>query len=100
MHSLGGVPLLRGSAMKTILIPTEDHDAMPAVLEAAQLVARVFDSYMEGFAVRPSLASYVAVDPVSSLAISDAFEGATANQARDVFESFMQTRGVPQGVRD
>ena len=73
---------------------------MPAVLEAAQLVARVFDSYMEGFAVRPSLASYVAVDPVSSLAISDAFEGDTANQARDVFESFMQTRGVPQGVRE
>ena len=42
--------------MKTILIPTEDHDPMPAVLEAALLVARAFDSYMEGFAVRPSAA--------------------------------------------
>ena len=41
--------------MKTILIPTEDHDAMPAVLEAARLIARAFDSYMEGFAVHPSL---------------------------------------------
>ena len=39
--------------MKTILIPTEDHDSMPAVLEAARLIARTFDSYMEGFAVRP-----------------------------------------------
>src|SRR5262249_54627839 len=33
--------------MKTILIPTEDHDAMPAVLEAARIVARTFDSYIE-----------------------------------------------------
>ena len=40
--------------MKSILIPAEDHDAMPAVMEAALLVARVFDSYIEGFAVRPS----------------------------------------------
>ena len=40
--------------MKTILIPTEDHDAMPAVLEGARLIAHAFGSYMEGFAVRPS----------------------------------------------
>jgi len=37
--------------MKTILIPTEDHDAMPAVLEAGLTLARVFDSYIEGFAM-------------------------------------------------
>ena len=86
--------------MKTILIPTEDHDAMPAVLEAARLVALAFDSYMEGFAVRPSLASYMTVEPVSSLAISGAFEGDTANQVRGEFESFMQTHAVPQGVRE
>jgi hypothetical protein len=39
---------ISGSAMKSILIPTEDHDAMPAVLEAARLIARAFDSYMKG----------------------------------------------------
>jgi nucleotide-binding universal stress UspA family protein len=80
--------------MKTILIPTEDHDAMPAVLEAARLVARAFDSYMEGFAVRPSLGTYVTVEPISSLAISGAFDGDTAPQARAQFESFMQAHGV------
>jgi hypothetical protein len=96
----GGIQLSHGSAMKTILIPTEDHDAMPAVLEAARLVALAFDSYMEGFAVRPSLASYMTVDPVNSMAISGAFEGDTANQARGEFESFMQTHAVPQGVRE
>ncbi|HMJ42681.1 MAG TPA: universal stress protein [Pseudolabrys sp.] len=83
--------------MKTILIPTEDHDAMPAVLEAARLVARIFDSYMEGFAVRPSAASYVSIEPVSSLAISGVFDPEAANQARRTFESFMQTHGVPAG---
>ena len=86
--------------MKTLLIPTEDHDAMPAVLEAARLVAGEFGSYMEGFAVRPSPGTYVTVEPVSSLAIADAFEGDTANQARAEFEAFMKRHGVPQADRD
>ena len=83
--------------MKTILIPTEDHDAMTAVLEGARLVAQIFDSYMEGFAVRPSAASYVTIEPVGSLAISGAFDPDAANHARQVFEAFMQTHSVPAG---
>ena len=86
--------------MKTILIPTEDHDAMPAVLEAARLVAREFDGYMEGFAVRPSPATYVTVEPVSSLAISGAYEGDAVRQVRGEFEAFMQAHGVPPGVSE
>ena len=83
--------------MKSILIPTEDHDAMPAVLEGARLVARIFDSYMEGFAVHPAAGTYVAVEPVSSLAISGAFEhdAELASQARKLFENFMRTHDVP-----
>lgn len=81
--------------MKTILIPTEDHNAMPAVLEGALLVARAFDSYLEGFAVRPSPGTYVTVEPVSSLAISGAYEGDAPKLARASFEQFMQARGVP-----
>jgi nucleotide-binding universal stress UspA family protein len=83
--------------MKTILIPTEDHDAMPAVLEAARLMAQTFDSYMEGFAVRPSPGTYVTVEPVSSLAISGAFEPDTANEAKAAFEAFMKAHNVPLG---
>ncbi len=82
--------------MKTILIPTEDHDAMPAVLEGARLMAQIFDSYMEGFAVRPSPGTYVTVEPVSSLAISGAFEADTANQAKAEFEAFMAANKVPR----
>jgi nucleotide-binding universal stress UspA family protein len=88
--------------MKSILIPTEEHDAMPAVLEAARLVAQTFDSYMEGFAVRPAAGTYVAVEPVSSLAISGAFEhdAELAVQARALFTSFMQAHTVPAAGPD
>jgi nucleotide-binding universal stress UspA family protein len=88
--------------MKTILIPTEDHDAMPAVLETARQVARTFDAYMEGFAVRPTAGTYVAVEPVSSLAISGAFEhdAELAAQSRTLFESFMRTHEVPAAGAD
>ena len=88
--------------MKTILIPTEDHDAMPAVLEAARLVAKTFDSYMEGFAVHPAAGTYVAVEPVSSLAISGAYEhdAELAAQARTTFENFMRTHEVPASGAD
>jgi nucleotide-binding universal stress UspA family protein len=85
--------------MKTILIPTEDHDAMPAVLEGARLVAQAFGSYMEGFAVRPSPATYVTVEPVSSLAISGAYEGDSARAARKLFETFMHRHKVPQAEK-
>jgi nucleotide-binding universal stress UspA family protein len=86
--------------MKTILIPTEDHDAMPAVLEGARLIAHAFGSYMEGIAVRPSPATYVTVEPVSSLAISGAYEGDSARQARSVFEAFMQRHKVPHADKE
>ncbi len=83
--------------MKTILIPTEDHDAMTSVLEGARLMAQIFDSYMEGFAVRPSPGTYVTVEPVSSLAISGAFEPDTANEAKATFQAFMEAHKVPPG---
>ena len=83
--------------MKTILIPTEDHDGMAAVLEGARLIARLFDSYMEGFAVRPSTAAYVTIEPVGGLAISGAYDPETAAHARQTFESFMQANNVPPG---
>jgi nucleotide-binding universal stress UspA family protein len=82
--------------MKSILILVEDHDAMPAVFEAARLIARAFDSYVEGFAVRPLAESYVSVEPVSGLAIPRVGEADRADQARRQLESFMQTRGVPR----
>ncbi len=73
---------------------------MPAVLEGARLIAHAFGSYMEGFAVRPSPATYVTVEPVSSLAISGAYEGNSARQARNLFESFMHRHKVPHAEKE
>ena len=83
--------------MKTILIPTEDHASMPAVLETARLIAQRFGSYMEGFAVYPAAADFVAVDPVSSLTIASMQAGDEEIErlAQGLFESFMQAHAVP-----
>jgi len=83
--------------MKTILIPTEDHASMPAVLEAARLIAQRFGGYMEGFAVYPAASDFVAVDPVSSLTIASMQEGDEEIErlTQGLFESFMQTHEVP-----
>jgi nucleotide-binding universal stress UspA family protein len=83
--------------MKTILVPAEDHDSMAAVLEAAWLVARRFDSYVEGFAVQPAALDFVAVDPLSSLTmpqITDS-DAQIERDSRQLFESFMASNNVP-----
>src|SRR6516225_4850740 len=86
--------------MKTILIPTEDHEWMPAVLETARLIASRFGSYMEGIAVRPAAADFVAVEPVSSLAMArvEQADVEIAGEARAAFETFMQAHQVPRAV--
>jgi nucleotide-binding universal stress UspA family protein len=83
--------------MKTILIPTEDHEAMPAVLEAARLIGERFGSYMEGFAVHPAPADFVAVDPVSSLTIASTHDDdeQVERGAEQLFENFMRAHSVP-----
>ena len=73
---------------------------MPAVLEAARLVAHGFDSYMEGFAIRPAIGTYVTVEPVSSLAISGAFEEDSTRQAFELFDEFMRRHDVPRTLAE
>lgn len=83
--------------MKTILVPAEDHDSMAAVLQAAWLVARRFDSYVEGFAVQPAASDFVAVDPLSSLTMPQIVDSDAQieRDARQLFESFMASNNVP-----
>src|SRR5712671_3967379 len=83
--------------MKTILVPVEDHDSMAAVLEAAWLVARRFDSYVEGFAVQPAASEFVALDPLSSLTMPQIADGDAEieRHSRQMFESFMASHNVP-----
>jgi nucleotide-binding universal stress UspA family protein len=84
--------------MKTILVPTENDDAMRSALETALQLARRCDAYIEGFALRWDISRLVAIDGVP-LAIYGQDIPEEAKQARQIFESFMREHGVPRATR-
>ncbi len=69
---------------KSILVPLEESEALTSVLATTLLVARQFESYIEGLCVRPSLAGAIAVG----------FEGGVAALAgtEEQFEQEQETR--------
>ena len=84
--------------MKTILIPTENHAAMRSALETALLLGRRCDSYIEGFALRFGISEFSAIDMGGGLSL-EAFRQESqeeAEQAKKLFESFMQENKVPR----
>lgn len=86
--------------MKAILVPTEKSDMMAATLETALLFARRFDSYLEGFALRAAISDFVAADLIvaDAWAVAETRDAELAKEARTAFESFMQSRSVPQNT--
>jgi len=88
--------------MKTILVPTESHDAMRSALSTALVMARRFNSYIEGFALRFRVNEFVAVDMAGAIPLESLREESLdeARRARALFESFMQENGVPRADRD
>jgi nucleotide-binding universal stress UspA family protein len=82
--------------MKTILVPTEPSAAMQSTLETALLVARRYNSYIEGFAVRVAVPTVIAMDvaPSASLAFFEEENAEAARQSRDLFARFMQEHRV------
>jgi nucleotide-binding universal stress UspA family protein len=84
--------------MKTILVPVEPHDSIQSVLETALLVAGKFDSYIEGFALRPAIGNVVTMDPVNSLTVVSLRDNdlEIIKEARGIFEAFMRDKQVPR----
>src|SRR5262245_24477090 len=87
-----------GQSMKTILVPTGSHEQMRAALSAALMLARQFDSYIEGFALRFRVNEFIAVDmagaiPLETLREESVDEG---RRARALFEGFMEEHAVPR----
>src|SRR4029078_5903059 len=80
------------------LVPMEPHEGMGTVLETALLLAKKRGSYIEGFPLRCGISEFVAVDPAGSIPLESYRQESQeeAAQARKLFESFMQQRGVPQ----
>jgi len=86
--------------MKTILVPTENHEGMRSALETALLLARRCDSYVEGFALRWGINEFLAVDVGGGIPLEtfrqDSLE--EARQSRQIFESFMAQHHVPRAT--
>ncbi|HEX3505900.1 MAG TPA: universal stress protein [Xanthobacteraceae bacterium] len=84
--------------MKTLLVPTEHGAAMASALDTALLLARKFDSFIEGFSLRPAVADLVAMDPDSGLTMVAVKENDAemVRQAEDMFRSFMRDHQVPE----
>jgi nucleotide-binding universal stress UspA family protein len=86
--------------MKTILVPTEDDDAMSSALQTALILAQRCDSYIEGFALRWKIAEFVSADMMGAVVVKADHREITRmeTQARAIFESFMQKHGVPRST--
>jgi nucleotide-binding universal stress UspA family protein len=83
---------------KTILVPIEQHDLMNSTLETALLLARKFNSYIEGFALRVAVpAVYAMADGAVAIPQLEQDIAEQAKQTRTLFETFMQEHGVPRG---
>src|SRR4029078_10105803 len=82
------------------LVPMEPHEGMGTVLETALLLAKKRGSYIEGFPLRCGISEFVAVDPAGSIPLESYRQESQeeAAQARRLFESFMQERGIPQST--
>ncbi len=69
---------------------------MASALDTALLLARKFDSCIEGFPLRPAVADLVAMDPDSGLTMVAVKENDAemVRQAEDMFRSFMENHQV------
>lgn len=83
---------------KTILVPIEQHDLANSTLQTALFLARRFDSYIEGFALRVEIPIAFAVSEAGAVPIPALEQEIVENEKRSrrLFESFMQEHGVPR----
>jgi nucleotide-binding universal stress UspA family protein len=87
-------------SMKTILVPMENDDAMRSAMETALLLARRYDSYIEGFALRSGINEFIGIDVMGGIPPETYRDdlAEVAKQARQIFESFMQEHHVPRST--
>jgi len=85
-------------SFKTMLVPIEQHDLVNSTLQTALLLARKFDSYIEGFALRGEILAAFAVTDAGAVPIPALERDIAENEkrSRSLFENFMQENGVPR----
>jgi nucleotide-binding universal stress UspA family protein len=76
--------------MKSILLPIDQSEQMPSALETARLLANLFESTVEGVALRPAFAEIVAPDPIVAVTIppADWNETEFCRSVRQTFDGF------------
>jgi nucleotide-binding universal stress UspA family protein len=81
-------------------VPMEKHDGMQSVLETALLLARRYDSYIEGLPLRWATVDFALGDIVVAFPVEQYKQemAAEAQRARQTFETFMQIRGLPRST--
>ncbi len=91
-------------SMKNILVPLEESEVLPSVLQCALLVSQRFTSYIEGLHIRPLPAEVLTAageglyagttDLLDNLEQRD---NERAERTREHFEKFMADHGVQRG---
>jgi nucleotide-binding universal stress UspA family protein len=91
-------------SLKTILVPLEESDVLPSVLECALLVSQRFGSYIEGLHIRPLPAEVLTAAGEGLYAgTTDLLENLEqrdnerAQRTREYFDQFMADHGVERG---
>lgn len=81
--------------MKNILVPIELHSTVDSVLQTALVLARKFDSYIEGTPLGPDLPDLVAFDMPVSWTINDQNSWKElADEAHRKFDASMSAAGI------
>jgi nucleotide-binding universal stress UspA family protein len=81
--------------MKNVLVPIESHSSVDSVLQTALLLARRFESYVEGMPLGPDLPDLVAFDmPVSWTVTDQNTWKEMADESHRRFEAFMRASGI------
>ena len=87
--------------MKTILLPIEDHVLIDAVMQVSLALARKFNSYIEGVAVGPDIAEFVAADfALSGVVLDDRTRRDFVDHSRGLFSDFMTAHRVERARSD
>ncbi len=88
--------------IKSILVPLEESETLPSVLQCALLVARDFNAYIEGLCIRPTLSGAIAVGFEGGAAAlsgtEEQFEReqvARAARLREQFDRFIAENHLP-----
>ncbi len=85
-------------SLKSILVAMELREDMTAALETIVLLAKRFDSYVEGFPLQSRGEEFAAADMLGVFAVAPVNEqrAQEASRMRLVFETFMHERGLPR----